>query len=87
MKLLLTTALPTATMARSGSQAEYSSVRAPGFTGLSIFTDTSIITSTTGRVTKDHFRSAVLVPRSTVQSFTEMRCTTYMVTKLRVDTN
>ena len=72
-------------MARSGFRAEYSSARAPGFTVRNDFTGTSIITSTTGRVTTDHFRRAARVPRRTVQSFTEMRCTTYMVTKLRVD--
>ena len=73
-------------MARSGSQAVYSSGPGLGITGRIISTDTSIIIWTIARATTAPCRRAAKVQRNTVKSFMARQCMMYMATRPLVDT-
>jgi hypothetical protein len=73
-------------MARNGSRAVYSLERDHGFTGRNISMGTSIIASTIARDTMGIFRSAANIQQNTGKNFTDKRCMTRMVTKLRATT-
>src|SRR5208282_4015557 len=82
----LTTALRTATMGRSGSQAVYSSAQALGSMGRNISTDTSIIVSIFARGTTGRCRREASAQRNTAQSFTARQCMTHAAMRPLEDT-